>query len=110
MAFALDSSDDVNAFQWQREKDFVSEVIDGLRIAPDGVHTGIVSYAANPTVDLQMNVRTKNKQGLLQSVGGLRRAMGQRNIGSLLDTSKDQVCVCWSYFGVSTICVTPHLT
>ena len=93
VAFALDSSDDVSSFQWQRQKDFVSDVIDGLQIAPNGVHTGIVAYAAMPTVDLKLNVRSKDKQALLQNVAGLRRAVGQRNIASLLDMSKYQVHV-----------------
>ncbi|XP_028394319.1 uncharacterized protein LOC114518504 isoform X2 [Dendronephthya gigantea] len=91
VAFALDSSEDVSSFQWQRQKDFVSQVIDGLQIAPDGVHTGIVAYGAMPTVDLKLNVRNKDKQALLQSVAGLRRAVGKRNIGSLLDMSKYKV-------------------
>jgi hypothetical protein len=91
VAFALDSSDDVSNFQWQRQKDFVSQIIDGLQIAPDGVHTGIVAYGAMPSVDLKLNVRDKDKQALIESVAGLRRAVGQRNIGSLLDMSKYQV-------------------
>ena len=91
VAFALDSSDDVSSFQWQRQKDLVSDVIDGLQIAPNGVHTGIVAYAAMPTVDLKLNVRSKDKQALLQNVAGIRRAVGQRNIASLLDMSKYQV-------------------
>lgn len=91
VAFALDSSDDVSSFQWQRQKDFVSQVINSLRVAPKGVHAGIVAYAAMPRVDLKLNVRNKDKQALLHSVAGLRRAVGERNIGSLLDMSKYQV-------------------
>ena len=105
VAFALDSSDDVSSFQWQRQKDFVSKVIDGLQIAPDGVHTGIVAYAAIPTVDLRLDVRSEDKMALLQSLAGLRRAVGERNIGSLLDMSKYQV------FGIQhqlTISVPPY--
>ena len=92
VAFALDSSDDVNAFQWQQQKDFVKHVIDGLKIAPDGVHTGIVSYAAMPSIDLKLNVRSKDKQQLFETVQGLGRAVGRRNIGGLLDMSKYEVC------------------
>ena len=91
IAFALDSSDDVSSFQWQQQKDFVKEVIESLQVGPDGVHTGIMSYGAMPSVDLKLNVQNKDKQRLLQTLQGLDRAVGRRNIASLLDASKNEV-------------------
>ena len=94
VAFAQDSSDDVNSFQWQQQKDFVKQVIDGLRIAPDGVHASIMAYVATPSIELKLNVGNKDKQQLLNTVKELGRAAGQRDTGGLLDMSKYKLMSC----------------
>ena len=67
VVFALDSSGSIGRTNYQKEVDFVREVIHGLNINSDS-RVGVVVYSNSPSILMSLN-QYSNKMSVLSGLG-----------------------------------------
>ena len=63
----MDSSGSLGKEKYQIEKDFVKTIIESLRIAPDVVHAGVITYSDRAAIDIGLS-QFNNSQALTDAL------------------------------------------
>lgn len=69
----LDESGSVRAQDWEREKDFVNQLVNGFQnYGPAGVQFGVISYSTGADLDIKLNQYSR-KQDFISAIGRIKQ-------------------------------------
>ncbi|XP_033728140.1 collagen alpha-3(VI) chain-like [Pecten maximus] len=92
IVFLMDSSNSLGPENWEKEKQFVMDLIDNLNVGPNDMQVSVVTFESNPTVQFYLN-DYQNKYDAIAAISNITFNTGNTLTGKALEFVNDFVFV-----------------
>ncbi|XP_021367855.1 collagen alpha-3(VI) chain-like isoform X2 [Mizuhopecten yessoensis] len=92
IVFLMDSSNSLGPDNWEKEKEFVKNLIGDLKVGTNDMQVSVVTYESNPAVQFYLN-QYDNKNDAMSAVTNISFHTGNTLTGKALEFVRDSVFV-----------------